>query len=153
MRDSSEGRADEQLLAELTAALSAKRQVPPDVVEAGKAVFGWRAFDAEVARLVLESDELIGSALSRAEPASLSTLTFQSAQLLIELESVDDALIGQLVPEQAARIEVRTLTGAVREVTADEVGGFTVRPTPRGAFHLLVYTVSGLKVCTSWVSI
>ncbi|WP_066370662.1 hypothetical protein [Herbidospora mongoliensis] len=153
MPDESERHPDERLLAELTEAVSRRRHVPREAIEAGKAAFGLRGFDAEIAQLVIESAALDGSLLLRAETAALTSLTFQSAHLRIDLGILDDALIGQLDPDEEARVEVRGRTGGTREVAADEVGGFTIRPIPKSGFHLYVRTASGLEVVTTWVTL
>ena len=49
--------ADEELLAELRDAISARRAVPPEFVEAAKNAFMWRNIDAELAQLTCDPTE------------------------------------------------------------------------------------------------
>ena len=46
-----DGWDDEELLAALRQALTARRAVPPEFVEAGKNAFAWHNIDAELAQL------------------------------------------------------------------------------------------------------
>lgn len=46
---------DEELLAELGAALRTAEEVPAGFVNAGKAAFAWRGVDAELAALTFDS--------------------------------------------------------------------------------------------------
>src|SRR5438093_422490 len=100
---------DDQLLAALDEALRAARAVPRGFVEAGKAAYTWRGVDAELAALTYDSalDQPRALAASRAEPAPLRALTFVSAELTVELEVTEDALLGQIVPAQPGEVEVR----------------------------------------------
>src|SRR5215472_13219585 len=79
--------SDEELLGELRQAISARRAVPPEFVEAAKNAFMWHNIDAELAQLTYDStrsSELAGA--TRSEAASIRALTFTSARLTIELE-------------------------------------------------------------------
>ena len=78
---------DDTLLAALKQAVHARRDVPPEFVEAGKSAFAWHNIDAELAQLTYDSSREPHAALSvRAEAAPVRALTFTSARLTIELE-------------------------------------------------------------------
>lgn len=144
---------DDQLLAAVGDALDAGRAVPEGFVEAGKAAWEWRDIDAELAALTFDSalDERALPALTRAEPATLRTLTFTSPRLTIELEVTDDALLGQLVPPQPGELEVHT---ADSRATAgiDQHGYFVVQPVPPSPFRLS-FRIGEASVLTGWISL
>ena len=145
---------DEALLAALQQALRARRAVPPEFVDAGRGAFAWHNVDAELARLTYDSirdTEPVAS--SRAEAASLRALTFTSARLTIELEVTPDSLVGQIVPVQAATIEVQARAGAPVPVAADEIGCFLIHPVPRGPFRLRCQLPAGSDVLTGWITL
>ncbi|MER6942915.1 hypothetical protein ABT294_02715 [Nonomuraea sp. NPDC000554] len=149
-----EGRwSDEELLAELAAALRAEETVPPEVVHAAQAAFLARDLDDELARLAYDSEVDGLAALTRAESASLRALTFVCPALTIELEVTDDALVGQVVPGQAVDIQVRVLSSQDTTVHADEIGGFSIRPIPGHPFYLQCRTADGTSVSTSWITL
>jgi hypothetical protein len=148
---------EEELLAMLASALRAEQEVPGSLVDAGKAVWTWRSVDAELAALTYDSavagagHQLVAT---RSEAASLRSLTYASQNLTIELEVTREALLGQVQPAQAARVEVVTRSGALTRVEVDDVGWFTVRPVPRDPFRISCTTVDGsVKVVTAWIEL
>jgi hypothetical protein len=148
-----EGWDDEELLAALKQALGDRRAVPPELVEAGKNAFAWHNIDAELAQLTYDSTRGADHVAStRAEPAAVRALTFTSPRLTIELEVTGDSLLGEVIPPQAAAIEVQARTGAGRAVHTDEVGSFTIRPIPRSPFRLRC-RAAGIDVLTSWITL
>ena len=145
---------DDDLVAALFEAIRARQAVPDEFVEAGKNAFAWRNIDAELARLTYDSlRDLELAASVRTEQATIRALTFTSAQLTIELEVTSDAVIGQIVPAQAATIIVQPGAGTQIELRADEIGCFTIRPIPAGAFRLHCRTHTGTEVITGWFTI
>lgn len=123
---------DETLLAELGVVLRDRSEPPPEVVEAAKALFAWRAIDAELAALTYDSllDDLPSLARAAAQPR---ILTFEADGLTVEVE-VDAGpsgrrLLGQLVPAQAAELELRHEGDQNLRGTADDLGRFTL-PLP-----------------------
>jgi len=144
---------DEELLAALQRALRTRRAVPPGFVEAGKNAFAWHNIDAELAQLTYDStrsaDHLVSA---RAESAAVRALTFTAPRLTIELEVTGDSLLGQVLPQQAATIEVQAPTGAGRVVHAGEIGSFSIRPIPRSRFRLRC-RAAGIDVLTSWITL
>ena len=142
---------DEQLLADLGAALRAQRAVPDRLMEMGRAAFAWQHIDAELAALTFDSTVAEGAGV-RAKPAALRALTFAAGGLTIELEVTADALVGQLVPAQPGEVDVLTREGATT-VPADDVGWFTIRPRPAGMFRLHVRPTDGASVITEWTTL
>lgn len=143
---------DEELLAELEAALRTSAEVPAEFVAAGKAAFAWRGVDAEIAALTFDSagGELVGT---RADSASVRALTYSAAEVTLEVEVGPDALHGQVVPPQAGELDVRLRDGSTMTVPVDAVGWFVVRPKPAGTFRLRLRTSGGKTVLTDWTSL
>jgi hypothetical protein len=147
---------DDELLAALGRALSARETVPREFVEAGQAVFAWRDIDAELARLTYDSAQDAEPAPAlRAGPeaASIRAVTFASAHLTIELEITPDSLVGQVIPVQAATIEMQLQGGPSAAFPADEIGLFSIRPVPAGPFRLRCRPEAGPGAVTGWVTL
>jgi hypothetical protein len=149
---------DDELLAALRQAVSARQAVPAEFVTAAKNAFAWHNIDAELAQLTYDSTGEAASGLvssgTRAEAASIRALTFTSTRLTIELEVSDDRLLGQVVPAQAATIEVQARDGeGGSPIVTDEIGCFSVRPAPAGAFRLRCRAAGGTDVLTGWVTL
>ncbi|MBO0867722.1 MAG: hypothetical protein J2P15_04075 [Micromonosporaceae bacterium] len=142
---------DTVLLARLEQAWSAVQQVPAEFVDAGRAAFVPSDVDAELAELTYDSQ--CEPAGTRNDTAPLRALTFSSASQTIELEVTGDALLGQLVPPCATRIEVQPRDGRSATVDSDQLGVFTVTPVPDGPFRLRYRTPSGVSVVTGWIAI
>lgn len=139
---------DEWLLAELGHAVRAGQEVPAGFVAAGKAAFAWRNVDAELATLT--GTALVGT---RAEPASLRSLSFVARELSIEVEVTAGTLLGQIVPPQPGEIQLHNRDGSTQAVAVDEVGWFVIRPVPDAMFRLHVRTADGSAVITEWVTL
>ena len=145
---------DEVLLAALRQAIRSRRAVPPEFVDAAKNAFAWHDIDAELAQLTYDSSRASAAAApTRAEAASIRALTFTSPRLTIELEVTEDSLLGQVVPAQAAMIEVQTREGAEIAVPSDEIGCFSVHPIPPGSFRLRCRTADSTDVLTGWITL
>lgn len=148
---------DEELLAALREAISARRAVPEEFVEAGKSAFAWHSIDAELAQLTYDStDSPELSALTRAESAesaSIRALTFTSPRAHIDLEVVESSLLGQILPVQQARIEVQARDDAEQAITTDETGCFSIHPIPRGPFRLRCRLTVGSDILTGWIAL
>jgi hypothetical protein len=148
-----DGWHDEELLAALRDAISARGVVPPEFIAAGKNAFAWHSIDAELARLTYDSTRGADFAeVTRTDAASIRSLTFTSARLTIELEVAGDALLGQVVPGQAAMIEIQTQE-QVESISSDEIGSFSVQPVPRGPFRLRCRAEGGVDVLTGWITL
>lgn len=127
---------DEQLLSRLAEALDAAEPIPPEVIEAAKATFTWRTIDAELAALVFDSatEELVGVRSAEAT----RQMTFRTPGVEIELVVVSETsrrLVGQLVPPQAAEIELHH-EDETRTVQSDNLGRFTFHDVPAGSIRL-----------------
>ena len=133
------GRDDEALLAELGRVLAVADPIPEDARLAARLAIEWHTIDAELAALVHDStiDE---PALALRGAAAPRALTFESAQLTIEIETEpqdpsaggDLRLVGQLIPPQVAQIAIHNGDEFVLR-HADERGRFDapgLRPGP-----------------------
>ena len=123
--------ADDDLLERLRRAMSHADPVPAGVAAAAKAAFIWRTIDAELAELA--DDALLeagaGGVLVRGGAGAERLLTFESPELTVELEAASTGrsrrILGQLIPPQQARIEVRH-GGGTAAVDTDEMGVFAL---------------------------
>lgn len=144
--------ADEhELLSELRAALEGRDGVPESVSEAARTAFTWRTIDAELAGLSYDSlldDKELAGVRSAGDGARM--LTFESADLTVEIAVDRGRLIGQLEPAQSGQVEVRHAGGSVT-VQADEVGRFACDNVPRGPFSLRCVTSAATPIVTDWI--
>lgn len=149
------GQDDEELLAALRDALSARSEVPPEFVEAAKSAYAWRTIDAELAELTYDSSrEPRAAASTRSESASIRALTFSSAHLTVAVEVTENSLIGQVMPPHEGTVEAQARDdGPAVVVPVDEIGCFVVEPVPEGPFRLRYRTSQGADVVTGWITL
>jgi len=147
------GLDDETLFTALRQAIRSRQAVPPEFVAAAKNAFAWHDIDAELAQLTYDSSQASALAPTRAEAASIRALTFTSPRLTIDLEVTEDSLLGQIVPAQAAMIEVQNRGGPRTAAMSDEIGCFSVQPIPRGPFRLHCQTAGNVEVLTGRITL
>jgi hypothetical protein len=149
---------DEQLVAELRELFAQDDPVPEIVLEAGRAAFGWRRFDADLAELL--SDSALEGELAGARGVStVRTLSFRAGETTIDLEIYDDGsertLLGQLSPPSASRIDVqRPDEPAVAAAWSDNFGRFRAQLSAWGPIRLRVagrLPDSAMQIETSWI--
>jgi hypothetical protein len=144
---------DERLLAALRGLLDRSAPLPARLVEMAKESYTWRTVDAELAALTSDSlvDPPVGSVRGAAAPRSL---TFEAGDLSIEVEVAelgpDRRMLGQLIPPQPARIEVRQ-DDLTRTVEADVVGRFVVEGLSARPVRLRCHLQGRRPVVTEWV--
>jgi hypothetical protein len=144
---------DERLLAELRELLDRSAPLPPRVVQMAKDSYTWRTVAAELAALTSDSlvEPAAGAVRGAATPRSL---TFAAADISIEVEVGEQGpnrrMLGQVVPPQPARIEVRQ-DEATWTVEADVVGRFVVDGLGAGPVRLRCQLAEGRAVVTEWV--
>ena len=128
---------ESELLSRLRRMARRADPVPPDVVAAARASFTFRTIDAELAELVHDST-MEPVALAGVRGGGARQLTFESPGMTVEVEvhSAEGRLVGQLVPPQPARIEVRHGGGSVT-VQADDLGRFHADVTPGSPMSLV----------------
>ena len=114
-----------------------------------------RSVDDELAALVYDSmidDDLLANVRSGA--GAVRQLTFAAADLVLEVEvSGARYLVGQVVPPQAAVVELRH-RGGNAEVETDALGCFHVPVVPDGPVSFRCRTVGATTdpVATSWIT-
>jgi len=144
---------DERLLAALRELFDRSTPLPPRVVEMAKESYTWRTVDAELAALTSDSlvDPPVGSVRGTAAPRSM---TFEAGDLSIEVEVAssgpDRRMLGQIVPPQPARIEVRQ-DDLTRTVEADEVGRFVIDGLGQGRLRLRCHLAGRRSIVTEWM--
>lgn len=145
---------DERLLAALSEAMKARAAVPAWFIETGKNAFAWHNIDAELAQLTYDSNEdRREAAVTRAETASIRSLTFTSEHLTLELEVTGNSLLGQIFPARAGVLEIHTRAGEISETEVDEIGCFSVEPIPASPFRLRSSASDGTHVLTGWITL
>ncbi len=150
---------DDQLMTELRR-LGALDAPSAEMIAAAKAVFAWRTLDAELAELAELTYDSIEGDLSRSGVRGSATarrsLTFEASGVTVEVEATTARsrcrLVGQLVPPQAGRIDVRHRDGSVT-VAADEAGRFSADDLPPGPLSLRCQGtgVEPVSIVTDWV--
>ncbi|MEP7054749.1 MAG: hypothetical protein ABI912_05830, partial [Actinomycetota bacterium] len=116
-----------------------------------RAAYAWRTIDAELAALSYDSlldDKELAGVRSAGDGARM--LTFDSAELSVEIAVERGRLIGQLVPPQSGQVEVRYAGGSVT-VSADDIGRFACDGVPRGPFSLRCVTSAATPIVTDWI--
>ena len=144
---------DEQLLAALREAVTARQAVPAWFVDTAKSAYAWHNIDAELAQLTYDSEaDLDLAAAVRSETASIRALTFTSPHLTLELEVTENSLVGQIIPPRPGTVETHTKAG-VTTSPVDEIGCLAVEPIPASPFRLRVRTTDGVDVLTGWITL
>jgi hypothetical protein len=147
--------SDDQLLAQLAAALYAVDPAPEHVLNAARAAFTWRTIDAELAALVFDSavEDLLG-VRSAETPRQLTFSTPGFEVELIILSDTTRRIIGQLVPPQAAEIMLHHETGET-VVRSDGLGRFAIDDVPVGSVRITcrLEGEDGPVVQTEWTTI
>ena len=151
---------DDDLHRALLAAIEAADGIPTEVLGGARGAFVWRDIDAELAELaydsMLDADALAG-VRGTATAASPRALTFDALGFTVEVEVESDGgerrIIGQLVPPQAATIEIRH-GGGTTTVEADDIGRFAATGIAAGPVSLRCRLAGASRtVGTEWLVI
>jgi hypothetical protein len=147
---------DEGLLQELRAAARRFDPPPESVLEAARASLTWRTIDAELAALEFDSAvDLAATAVRSGEGPRLLTFAAPGLNIEVQVSPIGPRrqLVGQLVPAQPARIDVRH-PGGVTTVQADQLGRFGADGISAGPVSLRCHlgdSPSSLPVVTEWI--
>lgn len=144
---------ERELLDALQRVLEVVDAPPAHVIANAREAFTWHGVDAELAELVYDSAIEAAPAVRAADAAR--QVTFRAPGLEIEVEVVSERtriVVGQLVPAQAAAIELRQ-DAATRTTEADALGRFSFDAVSPGAIKLTVVTASGATVQTEGLTI
>jgi hypothetical protein len=150
--------ADDALLAELSAAVAAHDPVPASLLDAAKASLTWRTIDAELASLAFDSNVDESPVLVRGPASDEQLLTFETAELAVDLQvskrGAGRRLVGQIAPAGVAEIEVRTGSGVVVTITSDELGRVPAVDVPAGSLSLRILRAGETNpIVTDWVTV
>lgn len=149
---------DEGLVDELRALAAGADPVPLRVLEAARLSYSWRTIDAELAELAYDSvmdDERLALVRSGEGPR---LLTFECPQVTVEVEVTavggTRKLVGQIVPERGAEVEVRHKGGVVT-VAADDLGRFSAEGVESGPIGLRLRLGGrpALAIETDWLTV
>ncbi|MGH3372576.1 MAG: hypothetical protein ACRDPR_21530 [Nocardioidaceae bacterium] len=142
-------RDDDDLLADLRAAVEHAGEPTEKMSAAADAAFSWRTVDAELAVLTRDSlDE--EAALVRSTTTPPRSLVFEGRGLAVEIETTADGVEGQLVPPGPGEVTVMTPQGELARTRTDELGCFSLAGLGPGPLRLRCATTS-TTVVTEWV--
>jgi hypothetical protein len=140
---------DEQLVADLRAAVHHAGAPTEQMAAAAEAAYSWRTIDAELASLT-EDSFLHGAVHAHAASAPARALVFEGSRLTVELTVSDDQLVGQLAPATAGTVTVSSPAGELAHTAIGADGRFAVSRPDHGPMRLRLSTQSG-ELITEWV--
>lgn len=154
---------DDELAAELAAAIAEEAAVSERRREAAKAAFTWRTVDQELAELLHDSALDAGAAVRSTSTGTgtIRTLAFGTDGMTLELEVDLGYVLGQVIPEGAAaapyggspaKVTLHRPSGVDQTVTGDERGFFRITAVAPGPVRFAV-EVAGAKLITPWVTL
>ncbi|MEU6810136.1 hypothetical protein ABZ920_14295 [Streptomyces sp. NPDC046831] len=143
------GDADTDLLEEeLRQAAAILDPVPDALCQLAVDAFALHDLDARVAELTFDS--LVDALPVRGAADVPRMLTFSAGDLTVDVEVGEEGLMGQVLPPQAAHVEVLSGPRPGAPLTADAMGRFTGPVPPGGPFALRLRT-GGQVVVTEWL--
>jgi hypothetical protein len=143
---------EQDLLAELAAALHEAASVPPHLLAAAEATLTWRTVDAELALAELVFDSACDPAPAgpTRSGGSVRTLAFHGTDIALEIEVSQAGIVGQVIPGNGGQVTGMDMHGVFDEAPIDDAGCFVLRAPPPGPIRLRVATGARI-VGTSWV--
>lgn len=148
-------RDDENLMAELAAAVAEEAAVSERRRTAAKAAFTWRTVDAELAELLHDSALDAGAAVRSAGGAP-RTLTFVRGAVTLEIEVDGDTLLGEVIDEDTASgpasVALQRPEADDRSVETDASGFFRFDGVAPGPVRFVV-SRAGWSLTTPWATI
>lgn len=148
---------DALLLQRLGVVAAVYDPIPAIVTELGRAAFGLRRLDDELAELVSDSD--LGLVGVRSGGSDVRLLTFEVGELVVEAQISGSGdrhtILGQLVlvsvPEGTVRLETASHTSS--DAPLDVLGGFRFDDVRSGPVRLSTVLPGARPVSTSWFSL
>jgi hypothetical protein len=145
--------SDEALLLRLGAVLEKIDPTPPEVLTEGKALFGLRRLEEELAELVRDSAEDRGGLLAVRGEGDVRLISFETGPVTVELQVTERGTLRDLVAQVSGTAvvgaEVETSTGR-RDVPVED-SLFSAEDVPAGLLRLRLRTAAGRDLVTSWV--
>ena len=138
MTGHSQGPVDERLLEELRLAIEEADPIPGSVDEFAAAIFDLVDVEGHVANLVWDSQSAPEAGVRSAALADRA-MTFQAPGVEIEITVLGEGrrrLVGQLVPPQAADIEIYHRLAVSAHTRSDSLGRFVFNDLPLGPLSL-----------------
>ncbi|MBM3677371.1 MAG: hypothetical protein FJW96_05735 [Actinobacteria bacterium] len=147
---------NDDLMRDLQDLLGRADPVPDAVVEAGKAAYGWRTIDADLAELLADSIVDKQPAGVRSSGTGPRIVTFESEGLTIDIEVRKERrahrLLGQIDPPGSVTVTVELDDGAVAATTtSDELGRFELRFDEGARIRLRVDAPAAASVVSAWL--
>lgn len=144
---------DDQLLADLAAALHDETVPTEELRRMAQGAFAWRTVDTDLAALAYDSLLDEGLATRARSATGRRTVVFEHAAARIELELTSDGLVGQLAPyEDGGTVALWTVDGLVEEVTTDDSGCFLLDVPVTGPIRLRLRAGTA-DVTTDWIGL
>ncbi|MER5602952.1 hypothetical protein [Streptomyces sp. NPDC002265] len=133
---------------ELRRAAAVLDPVPAELYRIAVEAYALHDLDARIAELTFDS--LTDAIPVRGVLDPPRMLTFRTGELSVDVEVTSEGLMGQVLPPQAARIEVLSGPRTAAPLTADDLGRFTCDAPPAGPFALRLRTGAEVVV-TEWL--
>jgi len=145
---------DDELMAELAAAVAEEDAVSYRRRNAARMAFTWRTVDAELAELLHDSALDAGAAV-RSSGGAPRTLTFVRGAITLEIEVDGDALLGEVVDDTGsgpATVTLQRPDADDRSAEADASGFFRFDGVEPGPARFVVAR-EGWSLTTPWATI
>jgi hypothetical protein len=147
---------DDQLMAELAAAVAEEAEVSDRRRAAARAAFTWRTVDAELAELLHDSALDVGAAV-RSGSDGPRTLSFRRAAVTLEVEVDGNTVLGEVIDENdddaaPATVTLQRPDAEDRTVEADASGFFRFDGVEPGSVRFVVAR-AGWSLTTPWATI
>lgn len=147
---------DDELMAELAAAVEEEHAVSDRRRAAARMAFTWRTVDEELAELLHDSALDAGAAVRSSGPGGAPrTLTFVRGAITLEIEVDGDALLGEVVDDGAegpATVTLQRPDAEDRVAEADASGFFRFDGVGPGPARFVVAR-EGWSLTTPWATI
>jgi hypothetical protein len=140
--------ADDDILADVGAALRSLGSTPESVCAAGLRAFAMRGAAGGAALAPISYDSLLDGAQLR-DTTAPRTLEFETAVLSVEIAVSHDGLVGQLIPPAEGTVEMITLESEIGTPT-DALGCFSLPLPPPGPVRFRCHA-AGAQMITDWV--
>ena len=144
---------DDSLAVMLGEAIEESAVVPGEAVRAAHLIFGMRTIDAEFELMTLLFDSSVEEISGlRADTSQSRLLTFQVADVTLEVELSDDGALGQLLPPQRGHITLSIAEGTFATADTDELGRFLL-PRPGPGPIRFTCQAAAVQTVTDWIVI